>query len=187
LIAIPRRAIALAHRAILLAALLMGISSYFAYTTVGFDFEVDNGVGVDARYYRLRWDDGSTWVGMAIQPCARPSRPLDWFDPGGTILDPPRRPAHPRWWNALGFWRVTSPADDPYVATSYLGAKASSWWGCPSWLVVLALWGRTPWRLALAGMTRLLQANRRRRDGHDFPDRPGPASNARVTSTAVAR
>ncbi len=148
LVAIFHRSLAVAYWSFLVVASLMAFSSYFAYTTAGFDFEVDNGEGVDAWYYRLRWDDGSTWVGMAVQPCGRPDRPLDWFDPGGTILDPPRRPAHPRWWNDLGFWRVTSPADDPYVPTCYIGARSSSWWACPSWLVLMALWARPLWRLA---------------------------------------
>jgi hypothetical protein len=143
-----RRAFAALPRALRLVASALAVSSYFAYTTAGFDFEVDNGKGVDARYYRLRWDDGSTWVGMAVQPCLRPARPLDWFDPGGTLLALPTRPAHRSWWNDLGFWRVAGPAGDPFVATRYVGATASEWWACPSWLVVLALWGRPIWRLA---------------------------------------
>jgi hypothetical protein len=148
LVAIPRRAVALACWALLVAASLLALSSYFAYTTAGFDFETDNGEGVDVRYYRLRWDDGSTWIGMAVQPCSRPDRPLDWFDPGGTFLARPTRPAHSNWWNTLGFWRVTSPADDPYLAIRYGGARSTSWWACPSWLVLLALWARPIWRLA---------------------------------------
>ncbi len=141
-VAILRRVFSLAYGTLLVAASVMAVSSYFAYTTIGFDFETDNGQGVDARYDRLRWDDGCTWIGMAVQPCGRPKRPLDWFDPGGSILERPRRPVHPHWWNDFGFWRVTSPADDPYVPTSYIGAKASSWWACPSWLVLLVLWAR---------------------------------------------
>jgi hypothetical protein len=43
---------------------------------------------------------------------------------------------------------VTSPADDPYVAIRYPGARSSSWWACPSWLVLLALWARPMGRLA---------------------------------------
>jgi hypothetical protein len=147
LLAILRRTVVVICWVALVSATLMAVSSYFAYTTAGFDFETDNGSGVDAWYYRLRWDDGSTWVGMAVQPCGRPDHPPDWFDPGGTILEPPRRPAHPHWWNDFGFWRVAGPADDPYVPTCYIGAKVSSWWGCPSWLVLLALWARPLWRL----------------------------------------
>ena len=57
----------------------MALSSYFAYTTAGFDFEVETATGVEVTYYRLRWDDGATWVGGAIQAVGRPDHALDWF------------------------------------------------------------------------------------------------------------
>ncbi len=122
------------------AATALAGSSYFAYSTAGFDFEVPTPRGIDVYYYRLRWDDGSTWAGLAIQPLPRPGRALDWFDPGGTVLDRPTRPGHRGWANDLGFWRVDGPADDPYLAPRYPGARASRWWACPSWLVAAGSW-----------------------------------------------
>jgi hypothetical protein len=119
---------------------VLAFSSYFAYSTAGFDFESPTARGVDVLYLRLRWDDGSTWVGFAVQPCPRPNRPLDWFDPGGTVLDSPTRPDHRSRWNDLGFWRVEGPSDDPYVARRYSGSVASRWWACPSWLILLVFW-----------------------------------------------
>ncbi len=35
-------------------------SSYFAYTTVGVDFEAETPACVEMVYYRLQWDDGAT-------------------------------------------------------------------------------------------------------------------------------
>ncbi len=121
-------------------AAVMGISSYLAYTTVGFDFEAASGAGVEVAYYRLRWDDGSTWAGWAVQPVRRPDRGLDWFDPGGTLFDRPTRPDHPRWWNRWGFWWIIWASDDPYVALRYPDAGASFWVAVPSWLVIAGFW-----------------------------------------------
>ena len=119
---------------------IMAASSHLAYTTAGFDFEAASPTGVDVYYYRLRWDDGSTWGGHAVQPVGRSDRPLEWFDPGGTILAPPSRPHRPTWWNRRGFWWITRASDDPYVALRYPGARASRWVAVPSWLVVAAVW-----------------------------------------------
>ena len=119
---------------------LMAISSSFAYTTVGFDFEAATPTGFEVTYYRLRWDDGATWAGWAVQEVARPHDPPDWFDPGGTWFDRPSRPDHPRWWNRFGLWWITWASDDPYVALRYPGARASVWGAAPSWLVAAAAW-----------------------------------------------
>ena len=134
------------NRCLLWAArLLVGLmvitclSSYFTYTTAGFDFErATPGGGYEVIYYRLRWDDGATWAGRAVQPVPRPDRAPDWFDPGGTLLDWPSRPGHARWWNRWGFWWVARAADDPYVTLRYPGATASRWVAVPSWLVIAA-------------------------------------------------
>jgi hypothetical protein len=141
-----RQASRVAFLALAVPATLLAASSYFAYTTVGLDFEVPTEQGVDVSYYRLRWDDGSTWAGMAVQPVPRPRRALDWFDPGGTLLATPTRPGHRTWANALGFWSIAGPAADPYAPARYPGATASRWWALPSWLLVLGLWHRRLWR-----------------------------------------
>ncbi len=120
---------------------VMAASSYFAYTTIGFDFETATPTGVEAVYYRLRWDDGATWIGRATQPVGRPDHDLDWFDPGGTLLARPSRPKHPRWWNRWGFWWITRAVDDPYLTLRYPGAIASRWVAVPSWLVALGCCG----------------------------------------------
>jgi hypothetical protein len=148
MVLILRRVARCGYRAAIIAASLLAMTSYVAYTTAGFDFEVPTARGVDLHYYRLRWDDGSTWVGIAVQPCPRPARTLDWFDPGGTIFARPTWPVHRSWWNDLGFWWVNDPANDPYEADRYLGATSSVWWACPSWLVLLGLWFRPLWKLA---------------------------------------
>jgi hypothetical protein len=126
---------------------LLSLSSYFAYTTAGFDFEIPTAKGVDVRYARLRWDDCSTWVGIAVQPCPWPTRELNWFDLGGTLFAAPTRPSRRTFWNGLGFWRVDRPSDDPYVARRYAGATFSQWWGCPSWLILVGVWHRSIWRV----------------------------------------
>jgi hypothetical protein len=111
--------------------------------------------GADVYYYRLRWDDGSTWAGMAVQPISRPHEPPDWFDPGGTLLAAPTRPQHRTWANVLGFWRVAGPAADPYLSVRCPGATASRWWALPSWLLFLGLWHRPLWRSAARLVRRL--------------------------------
>jgi hypothetical protein len=148
-----RKAGRIAYLAVAIPASLLALSSYFAYTTAGLDFEIPTEEGIDTTYYRLRWDDGSTWVGFAIQPCPRPRRPLDWFDPGGTLLVAPTRPEHRTWSNDLGFWWVDDPAEDPYVPTRYPGARVSRWWAMPSWMVLLGLWFR-PLRRGLGRLGR---------------------------------
>ena len=135
----------------------MALSSYFAYTTAGFDFEVETPTGVEITYYRLRWDDGSTWVGRAVQAVGRPDHALDWFDPGGTLFDQPTRPDHPRWPNQLGSWWITWATDDPYVPLRYPGARASEWVAVPSWLVVGLV--------VSPGLIRAVRLARSRRDG----------------------
>jgi hypothetical protein len=92
---ILHRIVSVAWRAMVLGLSLLSLSSYFAYTTLGFDFEVPTARDVDVSYKRLRWDDGSTWIGEAIQPLGRPGHEPDWFDPGGTLLAAPTRPAGP--------------------------------------------------------------------------------------------
>lgn len=118
----------------------LGISSYFVYTTFGFDFEELTEEGANATYYRVRFDDGSVWVGMATHPVEPPDRELDWFDPGGTVMDEPTRPRHPHWINDWGFWWITDSASDPFVFDRYGGATVSYWVGAPSWLFLLLLW-----------------------------------------------
>jgi hypothetical protein len=137
-----RLAARIAYLAFAVPASALALSSYCAYTTAGFDFEVPRGRGVAVHYYRLRWDDGSTWVGWAVQPVRRPRRPLNWFDPGGTVLAPLTRPAHRTWASALGFWWIDGASTDPYVTARYPRATASRWWAVPSWLVLLGLWHR---------------------------------------------
>lgn len=119
-------------------AAILAASSYFAYTTAGFDFESATSAGPEVTYYRLRWDDGATWIGVATQPVPQVHRPPDWFDPGGTLLAPPTRPDRLRPWNRWGLWWIGRAVDDPYVATRYPGARASRWAAAPSWLVILA-------------------------------------------------
>ena len=119
---------------------------YLGYTTVGFDFERPAGQGVEVLYLRFRWDDGSMWIGTAVQPVTIGRRDLEWFDPGGTLFASPTRPRHRTFWNDLGFWRVDEPIDDPYVATRYPGATSSRWSAGPSWLILLGLWYRTIFR-----------------------------------------
>lgn len=126
----------------------MGITSYFAYSTAGVDFEEPTQTGVDVTYYRLRWDDGSTWIGMAIQPVPRPDRPLDWFDPGGTLLHRPTMPAHKTWLEKSGFWFISSPEQDPFMEVRYRGATTSYWIGIPSWLFLLLIWSPFCWRIS---------------------------------------
>ncbi len=139
------RTLRAAYLAVAIPATLLALSSYFAYTTLGFDFEAPAVGGAEVTYYRLRWDDGSTWAGRAVQPVPRPSRPLDWLDPGGTILASRTRPAHSGWGNDLGFWWIGDAAADPYVIPRYAGATASTWVACPSWLVLGALWLGPAW------------------------------------------
>ena len=139
----------MAYLTLSIVASALAISSYLAYTTAGLDFEVATATGVDVYYYRLRWDDGSTWAGLAVQPVGRHHESLDWFDPGGTLLDAPTRPEHRTWPRALGFWWVADAADDPYMPVRYPGARESDWWAVPSWLVILGLWQR-PLRRASA-------------------------------------
>gem|GEM_PF-3703491 len=132
----------------------MGVASYFRYSTAGFDFEVPTEQGAEVTYYRVRWDEGSTWVGKAIQPVPLPNRPLDWFDPGGTFMDLPTKPRHVHWLNDWGFWWITDAANDPFVFVRYGGATASYWIGVPSSLFLLVIWlpaGVGVWRLFVAG------------------------------------
>ena len=136
---------------------ITALSSYFAYTTAGLDFEVETPTEVEVTYYRFRWDDGATRAGRAVQAVGRPDHALDWFDPGGTLLDRPTRPEHPHWWNRLGFWWITRATDDPHVPLRYPGAKASEWVGVPSWLVVVVVW--------LPGLIRAVRLARSRGDG----------------------
>ncbi len=75
-----------------------------------------------------------------MQPVGGPDRPLEWFDPGGTILASPSRPEHPDLWNRWGFWWITRASDDPYVALRYPGARESRWVAVPSWLLVAVIW-----------------------------------------------
>ncbi len=140
---------------------VMAGSSYFAYTTAGFDFEVETSTGVEVIYYRVRWDDGATWAGRAVQGVARPTHALDWFDPGGTWMAMPSRPGYPHWWNRFGFWWITSAADDPYVPLRYPGASESYWMAIPSWLV-MGLVG-VPWliRVRNHGLVRLVRSQER--------------------------
>lgn len=140
----------------LAAGLVAGLaaSSYFAYTTAGFDFERATPSGAfEVVYYRLRWDAGATWAGRAVQPVPRPDHPPDWFDPGGTLLDAPSRPERRSRWNRWGFWWIARAADDPYVPLRYPGATTSRWAAVPSWLVLAAP----------AGMMLARGARRRRR------------------------
>ncbi len=123
--------------------LVLAVASHLAYTTVGFDFEAETPEGVEVAYYRLRWDDGATWAGRAVQPVARPGRGLDWFDPGGTLLANPSRPARRSEANRWRFWWIRHAADDPYVALRYPGATSSVWVAVPSWLIVAMVWGTT--------------------------------------------
>ena len=134
------RALTWIYRGLGVVVPLMALSSHFAYTTAGFDFEVATPNGVEVIYYRLRWDDGATWAGRAVQAVSRPDHAFDWFDPGGTLLDRPTRPERPHWWNRLGFWWITWATDDPYVPLRYPGARASEWVGVPSWLVVVVVY-----------------------------------------------
>lgn len=136
----------------------MALSSHFASTTIGFDFEAATPAGFEVTYDRLRWDDGATWAGWAVQGVARPHEPPDWFDPGGTWLDRPSRPERPRWWNRFGCWWIAGAADDPYVKLRYPGARASGWAGLPSWLVVGGIWAPA-----------FVRARQRRRSGSTGP------------------
>ena len=135
-------ALRLTRRLLAASAVALSLSSYCAYTTAGLDFEREApGGGFEVAYYRLRWDDGATWVGRAVQPVGRPDHAPDWGDPGGTWLDRPSRPARRTAWNRWGFWRVDGPSDDPYVPLRYPGATSSRWVAVPSWLVVAAALG----------------------------------------------
>ena len=131
----------------------MAISSYLAYTTATLtDIEVATATGVDVYYYRLRWDDGSTWAGLAVQPVGRHHQSLDWFDPGGTLLDAPTRPEHRDPGGAapgvlVGRGRRGRPVHAEFGLPA--GARESDWWAVPSWLVILGLWHR-PLRRASA-------------------------------------
>lgn len=127
---------------------VLGFSSWFRYSTFGFDFEQARGQVIEVTYYRLRWDDGSIWAGWAVQQLPNPNRPLDWFDPGGTLLDEPTLPERKTWMNHLGFWWIDHPNNDPYVFPRYGGAHATFWLGAPTWLVLLVFWLPVPWWVA---------------------------------------
>ena len=159
-----RRVGRITRRVIALGATILAFSSYFRYTTAGLDFETTTPQGVDVTYYRLRWDDGSVWVGMAVQPVPRPQRPLDWADPGGTLFARTVRPRPATWANRLGFWIITDPRHDPYMPVRYAGAKVSRWAALPSWLFLGMVWSRSVvrWGKLLLGRANAPVTNRKK-------------------------
>jgi hypothetical protein len=134
---------------------LFALLSFFRYSTAGLDFEWAQEEGTYTRYFRVRWDLGSTWVGMADQVHPQVHDKLDWFDPGGTLLAAPTPIQKRSFLERLGFWFVGSAAQDRHAEFRYPGVVKSFWLAMPSWLLLLLLWGRSLRRLVL-GKARLI-------------------------------
>ncbi|WP_435008119.1 hypothetical protein P12x_005394 [Tundrisphaera lichenicola] len=113
---------------------LLWISSDRWYTTAGFDFEEARAGRVLVRYDRVRWDARCFWAGSAEQFHEPGDHPLDWWDPGGTLLAPSITPMPRSLANRLGWWLIRDVAEDPYEPTRYSGAIASRWIGIPGWI-----------------------------------------------------
>jgi amino acid transporter len=122
----------------------MSATSYFRYSTAGFDHDERVGDRVHTTYYRVRFSHGSFWLGAAKQDHADDGKSVDFFDIGGTPfarlnpLQPQSLLQH------LGFWAIKSVETDPFEPHRYVGAVWSYWLAIPVWLplVFLGVWWR---------------------------------------------
>lgn len=133
-----------------LAALVnaaLGVTSYWLYTSGGFDFEwaTDQGRILEC-FARIRWDGGSIWIGVADVVHLPHRGQLDWFDPGGSIFKPtePKEPQSLA--NRAGFWLVWFDAADTNTIMREQGTLSSRMIGVPWWLVLIALGPLFAWR-----------------------------------------
>lgn len=92
-----------------LSLLVMGLSSYTYYSTLGIDNERVQGEQVDYHYYRFWWPgNGALLIGFGASLKAYdPATQYDLFDPAGTLFRTPYKPLEIKsWWNRLGFWWI---------------------------------------------------------------------------------
>jgi hypothetical protein len=131
-----------------LTFMVMWMTSYTHYTSVGVDSDRVVGDSVVQTHYRLRWPgNGSFFMGydQYLKPA---SEPLELFDPGAALFQEPRRPAPQSWWNEVGFWSLSRRNPLAQVLPGVSVVPWSSWLGIPSWVPVLltavlpAVWWR---------------------------------------------
>lgn len=140
-----RRAIAIAALASAAAALLWWPFAY-RYTSLGLDLEARDGDAVRCTFWRLRWPgDGSLLLAWLVEHRPTASGPVEPFDLGCALLQPPRELAPQGFWQRQGFWCVDVQAGEaapPIVA----GAERAFAVGVPHWLLVVAA-------VAIAGLS----------------------------------
>lgn len=95
-----------------LVFLVMALSSYTHYSTIGLDNEQVQGSQVQYRYYRLWWPgNGALLIGWGESLQAYdPKKKYDLLDPAATFFRAPhKQPPIQSIWNRLGFWWVNQP------------------------------------------------------------------------------
>lgn len=115
---------------ITLGFLVMSVTSYTHYSTIGIDNEKVQGEQVIYRYYRLWWpSNGALLIGYGETVKAfNPNQQYDLFDPAGTIFQNPHKlPEIKSSWNRLRFWWINN------------AEPKQLWIGMPAFLPVLLL------------------------------------------------
>ncbi len=115
------------------AWVVMWLSSYSFYTSLGLDMDRLEGSIVRYTYLRVRWPgDGSFRVGGGALLRPLPDKPVEPFDLGGRFFQPPRQSMPRSVWNRIGFWWVDEPLEQDELLNTWV-----FWVGIPSWMPAL--------------------------------------------------
>ncbi|MDX1934484.1 MAG: hypothetical protein SFU56_17935 [Capsulimonadales bacterium] len=118
--------------------------AYHFYSTLGIDTDrTDGPASIYYRYYRVRWrGDGTVEIGSGAHHYAANVKKPEPFDLAGRFFDPPRPGTVRNRWNALGFRRKLSRAEDEFsVRDASLLRPYQNWVGMPAWLPVIFFGG----------------------------------------------
>lgn len=127
---------------------VLWLVGHYFYTSVGIDSDqtLDDQT-VLARYYRFRYPgDGSVWLGAGDFRRSLATKPVEWFDLGGTVLAPPRRPTPNNAWNQWGFWWVQEGWTDPTIGGALPSDRPHMIFvGIPGWMPIVLTGALPAW------------------------------------------
>ncbi len=128
-----RRILGLGLASLTCAWVVMWLSSYSFFTSLGLDHDRVEGAQVRYTYLRARWPgDGSFRMGGGGLLRPLEIHAVEPFDLGGRFFKPPRRSVPRTFWNRLGFWWLTEPSEQDEAQNTWV-----FWVGIPSWLPAL--------------------------------------------------